>query len=102
MNSTLLPAPFEPRLKSIFEEFQSNESWAGKCAYRVYLAAQNGALDAIVPGLIGQDGTQRIIPDLNALNSSSWQRSDVWGINITLCNDYCSRQKFPMVNLTAP
>ena len=96
MNNTTLP--FDPRLRSIFEEFQSNDSWSGKCVYRIYTAAQGGGvvLDAIVAGLIGQDGRAGVVPNLS---SSSWARADVWGINIALCNEYCSRQAFPMVGI---
>jgi len=93
MNNTTLP--FDHRLQSIFEEFQGNDTWAAKCVYRVYKAAQDGGLNTVVAGLIGQDGTPGVIRALN----SSWTRADIWGINLSLCEEHCSRQKFPMASI---
>ncbi|KLU91738.1 hypothetical protein MAPG_10687 [Magnaporthiopsis poae ATCC 64411] len=92
MNNTTLP--FEPRLQALFEEFQSNDTWAGKCVYKIYKAARAGALNAVVASLVGREGAPGIVPNLT---SSSWMASDIWGVDVALCNQYCSRQNFPMV-----
>lgn len=83
MNSTL---------EQLFLDFQSNDTWTKKCVLKVFEAAQQGdALDSILAGLVGRDGTPGV------LERPHWKREDIWGININLCNQYCSRDSFPMV-----
>lgn len=83
MNSTL---------QQLFEDFQGHKTWLRKCASAIAEAAQGDELDMIIAGLIGKDGAVGVVEP-----GRTWSREDVWGINIALCNQYCSRERFPMV-----
>ncbi|KAK4139906.1 uncharacterized protein C8A04DRAFT_40311 [Dichotomopilus funicola] len=79
-------------LQSLFARFQNNDTWAGKCVDKIYQAAQNGAQEYVLTGLVGQDGVPVAVQ-----NSTSWEMEDIWGISIGLCYTFCSRRAFPMV-----
>ncbi|GAB1311470.1 hypothetical protein MFIFM68171_01680 [Madurella fahalii] len=83
MNSTL---------EQLFQDFAGHETWLRKCASAVYEAAKGDDLDVVVAGLVGKDGAVGVVDP-----GRDWRREDIWGINIALCNRYCSRERFPMV-----
>jgi len=79
----------------LFQTFSGESTWPAKCVNKLKEAAEQSESERnhIFAGLVGIDGTR----DVFASNKSDWSTDDIWGINLSLCNRYCSRESFPMV-----
>ena len=79
----------------LFQTFSGESTWPAKCVYKLKEAAERSESEQnhILAGLVGIDGTR----DVFASNKSDWSTGDIWGIDRSLCNQYCSRKSLPMV-----